>query len=120
MMHLVVNLDQWAKLPKHYQAIVAQAAEAANTWMIAKYDTVNAPALKRLVAAGAVLKPFPVPVLEASYKTANEYYAEIASQNPLFKKALDSMNAYRGDQLLWWQIAEYSFDTFMITQRNKG
>ena len=59
-------------------------------------------------------------MVEASFKAANEYYAELAAQNPLFKKALDSMNAYRGDQLLWWQIAEYSFDTFMIAMRNKG
>ncbi len=120
MMHLVINIDQWNKLPKNYQAIVTHAAGAANEWMIAKYDNVNAPALKRLVGAGAVLKPFPVPVLEASYKAANEYYAEVASQNPLFKKALDSMTAYRGDQLPWWQIAEYSFDTFMLSQRGKG
>ena len=120
MMHLVMNLDQWNKLSKPYQAIVTQAAAAADTWMIAKYDTVNAPALKRLIGAGTILKPFPQTVMEASYKAANEYYAEIAGQNPLFKKALDSLNAYRGDQLLWWQIAEYSFDTFMISQRNKG
>jgi TRAP-type mannitol/chloroaromatic compound transport system substrate-binding protein len=120
MMHLVVNLDQWAKLPKSYQAIVTQACDYANTWMIAKYDTVNAPALKRLIGAGAVVKPFPLPVMEACHKAAQEYYAELSGQNPLFKKALDSMNAYRGDQLLWWQIAEYSFDTFMINMRNKG
>ncbi len=120
MMHLVINLDQWQKLPKMYHAIVSQAAEAANTWMIAKYDTVNAPALKRLIGAGAVVKPFTLPVMEASYKAAQDYYAELASQNPLFKKALDSMTAYRGDQLLWWQIAEYSFDSFMIGVRNRG
>jgi TRAP-type mannitol/chloroaromatic compound transport system substrate-binding protein len=120
MMHLVVNLDQWNRLPKTYQSIVTLACEAANTWMIAKYDTVNAPALKRLIGAGALVKPFPQPVMEAAYKAATEYYAEIAGQNPLFKKALDSMIAYRGDQLLWWQIAEYAFDTFMISVRNKG
>ncbi len=120
MMHLVVNLDQWAKLPKSYQAIVHQACDHANLWMMAKYDTVNAPALKRLLAGGTQIKAFPVPVLEACYKTANDYYGEIASQNPLFKRAHDSLIAYRGEQLLWWQIADYSFDTFMISVRNKG
>jgi TRAP-type mannitol/chloroaromatic compound transport system substrate-binding protein len=120
MMHLVVNLDQWNKLPKSYQAIVAHASDHANAWMIAKYDTVNAPALKRLINAGAVVKPFPQPVMEACHKAATEYYAELSSQNPLFKKALDSLTAYRGDQLLWWQIADYAFDTFMINLRNKG
>jgi TRAP-type mannitol/chloroaromatic compound transport system substrate-binding protein len=120
MMHLVVNLDQWAKLPKSYQVILQHACEFANNWMIAKYDTVNAPALKRLMAGGAQLKPFPQPVLEACHKAAQEYYAELAGQNLLFKRGLDSLVAYRGDQLLWWQIAEHSFDSFMISMRNKG
>jgi TRAP-type mannitol/chloroaromatic compound transport system substrate-binding protein len=27
------------------------------------------------------------------------------------------MNAFRREQLPWWQIAEYAFDTFMISTR---
>jgi TRAP-type mannitol/chloroaromatic compound transport system substrate-binding protein len=72
------------------------------------------------VAGGAILKPFPMPVLEASYKAANEVYADYAAKSPLFKKALDSTNAYRAEQLPWWQIAEYSFDTLMLSLRAKG
>ena len=30
MLHLVVNIDEWNELPKSYQAILFQAAEAAN------------------------------------------------------------------------------------------
>ena len=45
MVHMVVNLDKWSALPKSYQAIVARACEAANAWMLAKYDAVNPPAL---------------------------------------------------------------------------
>ena len=69
---------------------MALACDAANSWMLSKYDAVNPPALKRLVAAGAVLKPFPLPVLEACYSAANEHYAELAAKDPHFKKALDS------------------------------
>jgi hypothetical protein len=28
--------------------------------------------------------------------------------------------AFRSDEYLWWQVAEYGFDTFMIRQRAKG
>jgi TRAP-type mannitol/chloroaromatic compound transport system substrate-binding protein len=119
MLHLVINLDKWNALPKYYQAVLAQACDAANVWMLAKYDAVNAAALRRLVGAGAVLKPFTLPVLEACYKSADELYAEIAAKNPLFKKALDSVNAFRAEQLPWWQIAEYSFDSIMLSMRNK-
>jgi TRAP-type mannitol/chloroaromatic compound transport system substrate-binding protein len=120
MLHLVINSEKWASLPKSYQAIVMQACDAANTWMLAKYDTVNAPALKRLVASGVQLKPFPLPVLDTCYKAAQDHFADLAAQNPLFKKALDSTNAYRAEQLPWWQIAEFSFDSYMIGLRNRG
>ncbi|GGF72488.1 ABC transporter substrate-binding protein [Azorhizobium oxalatiphilum] len=119
MIHLIINQQQWDKLPKHYQAILRNACEAANNWMLGKYDSVNPPAVRRLVAQGAELRAFPQPVMEAGYKAAFELYGELAAQNPNFKKALDSMNAIRGEQLLWWQIAEYSFDSFNIRTRGR-
>ncbi len=61
MLHNVFNLDQWNRLPKHYQAIVSNACEAANNWMLAKYDAVNPPALRRLVQQGCELRAFPPP-----------------------------------------------------------
>ena len=120
MLHFVVNLDKWQSLPKHYQAIVAQACDATNTWMLAKYDSVNAPALKRLIAGGAIVRPFPPEVMDACYKAAQDHYQGIAAANPLFKKALSSLKAYKSEQLPWWQIAEFAFDSYMIAQRNKG
>jgi TRAP-type mannitol/chloroaromatic compound transport system substrate-binding protein len=120
MLHLVMNQAKWNELPKHYQAIVSQACEAANNWMLAKYDAVNPPALRRLVANGAELKAFPIPVMEAALKAANEYYAETAAKNADFKRAYDSMVAFRAENLLWWQIAEYSYDTFMVRTRGRA
>ena len=35
------------------------------TWVTGKYDYVNPPALKRLLVAGAILRPFLQDVLEA-------------------------------------------------------
>jgi TRAP-type mannitol/chloroaromatic compound transport system substrate-binding protein len=120
MLHLVVNEGEWAKLPKSYQALLFHACEAANNWMIAKYDAVNPPALRRLVAAGTDVRAFPLPVMEAALKAANEYYAEIAARNETFRKAHDSMNAFRGESLLWWQVGELSFDSFMARTRGRG
>jgi TRAP-type mannitol/chloroaromatic compound transport system substrate-binding protein len=67
-----------------------------------------------------MLKPFPQPVLEACYKAAKEHFAEISGKNALFKKALDSINAFRAEQLPLWQVADYSFDSFMIAMRSRG
>ncbi len=119
MLHLVINQEQWNRLPKHYQAIVSHACEAANNWMLAKYDAVNPPALRRLIGQGTELRPFPMPVMEAALQAANAYYAEIAGKNADFKKALDSMTAFRGENLLWWQVAELSYDAFMNRMRTR-
>jgi len=120
MLHNFINIPKWNALPKHYQAMVRAASEQAHNWMQAKYDAGNPGALKRLVASGAVLRPFPQPVMEACYKAANDTYAETAAKNPEFKKIYDNMVAFRGDQYLWWQVAEYGNDTFMIRMRSRG
>jgi TRAP-type mannitol/chloroaromatic compound transport system substrate-binding protein len=99
--------------------VVRTASEMANTWMQSKYDAVNPAALKRLVAAGTKLTPFSTPVMEACLNAALELYHEVSATNADFKKAYDSMIAFRGDQYLWWQVAEYSNDTFMIRNRTK-
>ena len=57
--HFFINKTKWAELPKTYQAILSSAAALANVDMQAKYDARNPAALKRLVQAGAQLRPFP-------------------------------------------------------------
>jgi TRAP-type mannitol/chloroaromatic compound transport system substrate-binding protein len=114
MLHNFVNLQVWEDLPKAYQSVIQSASHVANTVMQARYDAQNPPALRRLLTAGAQLRAFPQPVMEACFKAANELYAETAAANPDFKRVYESMAAFRGDQYLWWQIAEYGYDTFMI------
>jgi TRAP-type mannitol/chloroaromatic compound transport system substrate-binding protein len=113
-LHLFFNNAKYDELPPAYKAIVRSASELANQWMTAKYDALNPPALKRLLSAGAQLRPFTQPVMEACYKAANEVYGEISAENAAFKKVWDNMAAFRGDQYLWWQVGEYGFDSFMI------
>jgi TRAP-type mannitol/chloroaromatic compound transport system substrate-binding protein len=117
MLHNFINLDKWNALPKSYQAIVQAASETAHTWMQSKYDAGNPAALKRLVAAGAQLRGFPQPVMEACYKAATDTYNEVSAKNAAFKKVYDSMVAFRGNEYLWWQVAELGFDAFMVRTR---
>jgi len=114
MLHNFVNIAKWNELPKHYQSIVQSASHVANTWMMAKYDAQNPAALKRLVAGGAKLAPFSQPILEASWRASKEVYEETMKGNADFKKIHDSYMAFRDDQYLWWSVAEYSFDSFMV------
>ena len=96
------------------------AAGYANLDVQARYDARNPLAIKRLVANGTILRPFSQAIMEACLKASNEVNAETSATNPYFKKIYDSQMAFRDDLNLWWQVAEYSYETFMIRTRPKG
>jgi TRAP-type mannitol/chloroaromatic compound transport system substrate-binding protein len=112
--HLLINLPKWNELPKSYKAIVGAAAGLANIEETARYDARNPQALKRLVANGVQLRPFSTAIMEACLKASNEVNTETSAANPSYKKVWDSIAAFRRDEYLWWQVAEYGYDSFMI------
>jgi TRAP-type mannitol/chloroaromatic compound transport system substrate-binding protein len=116
---LFVNSKEYAALPKEYQAILEQACYMANADMLAKYDALNPPALRRMVGSGVVLKAFPQDIMQASWKAANETYEETSAANPRFKKVYDAWKKYRDEQILWFGVAERQFDSFMASV-NRG
>lgn len=116
----LINQDRFQQLPPVYQKLLETAARAANLEMLAEYDYKNPPALSRLAGQGAKLRPFSSEILNASFKASQELYAEIRGKNPDFKKVYDSMAAYRSQTYLWQQVAEYTFDTFMMVKQREG
>jgi TRAP-type mannitol/chloroaromatic compound transport system substrate-binding protein len=120
MTNIFVNLQKWNDLPAAYKSILNMAAQAASTDMMAKYDIVNPKAIRSLVAKGTQLRPFSNEIMQASFDAANAVYAEINAKNPAFKKIYDSTMAYRADAYLWFQVAEYSYDSFMMGQQRVG
>jgi TRAP-type mannitol/chloroaromatic compound transport system substrate-binding protein len=119
-LHFFINSDKWDALPKAYKSLLTIACGYANMDVQARYDARNPQAIKRLVAAGTQLRPFSQAIMEACLKASNEVNAETSAVNPDFKKILDSQTEFRNDGNLWWQVAEYSYETFMIRTRPKG
>ena len=119
MLHFFINSEKWASLPKTYQAIIRSAAQTADVGMQARYDMLNPGALRRLVKAGAILRPFSEQVLDACFKASNEAYAELGATNPRFKKVYDAMTAVRAEGYLWFQLSEHTSDTYMMIQQRK-
>jgi len=110
----MINLEKWNELPKNYQAIVTAAAGFANVEQTGRYDARNPAALKRLIGAGTQLRPFSQPIMEACLKASHEVNTETSAANPDYKKVWDSIQAFRNDEYLWWQVAEFGYDNFMI------
>jgi TRAP-type mannitol/chloroaromatic compound transport system substrate-binding protein len=119
-LHSIVNLDKWEALPNNYKAILQMACDRANLDVVAKYDAKNPQAIRRLLAGGAQLRPFSQAIMEACLKASNEVNAETSAGNADYKKVLDSIAAFRNEEYLWWQVAEYTYDSFMIRTRVKG
>ena len=112
---LYINMKQWESLPSEYQNVLEMACAEALVWSTARYDALNPPALKRLLANGAVLRPFPRVVMEAAYKEAQALYAETAAKNEGFHKIYESWNKFRLDEVQWFRVAENSYDNFMAS-----
>ena len=117
MLHVFVGKDKWDALPRGYQAIVEAAGAYANDWMMAKYDVLNPKAIRQLVADGAQLRPYPQDVMEACFNASKDVYTELNASNPAFKKVYDTWAPHRAEGNLWWQVAEGTFDNFMMSQQ---
>ncbi|MUO78327.1 ABC transporter substrate-binding protein [Agrobacterium vitis] len=118
--HAFVNLAKWNELPKSYQTVLQDACAFANTNMMAKYDLKNPVAIKQIVSEGTTLKPFSQDILDACFKASLEVYAEISAKNPDFKKVYEDQVAFKKEAYLWMQLAEYTYDTFMMIQQRGG
>jgi TRAP-type mannitol/chloroaromatic compound transport system substrate-binding protein len=109
-----INLTEWAKLPKQYQAAVETATYEAHVYMQAKYDAQNPAALARLIKNGAKVRFFSKEILDAGYKAANEMMNEEAAKNPKFKKIYEPWKAFQKEQNTWASVAEASMQNYLI------
>jgi TRAP-type mannitol/chloroaromatic compound transport system substrate-binding protein len=117
MTHCLVNEKKWAELPKQYQSALQTACNEAALWMPAKYDALNPAALRRLVAAGTQLRPFPRAVLEACEKAAYETYAEFETKSPHFKRIYPDWKKFRDEEFLWFRAAEQTYDNYVFNSK---
>ncbi|WP_198375080.1 TRAP transporter substrate-binding protein [Neoroseomonas rubea] len=111
-LHFMMNQRAHAALPDLYKHALEVACAEADSDMTARYDHLNPQALRRLVAAGAQLRFWPRPVLEAAWRANEEMNADLARQNPKFGRIMESYLRFRGDQFQWFRVAENSFDNF--------
>jgi len=110
---LMVNLDAWGALPASYQAAIRVAAAEATHWMVARYDTRNPEALRRLLAQGTQLRAFPREVMDACYREAMALEQELVAQSPEFRRIHAPWSKSRDDMRAWFRVAELSFDSYL-------
>ena len=112
MYSLYVNIKEWEKLPKTYQAALEAACYEANADMMAEYDFKNPPALQRLLKNGVKLFAYSNDIMKAAQKASFELFEEEAEKNPSFKKIYEPWKKFRAEQLLWNRVAENTLASF--------
>jgi TRAP-type mannitol/chloroaromatic compound transport system substrate-binding protein len=117
MLMAFINEKKWNELPKPYQAALHAACGEANAWMQGKYDALNPPALRKLVAAGTQLRPFPRAVLEAAEKASYEVYDEMSAKSAHFKRIYPEWKKFRDEQFLWFRVAEQAYDNYAFNSK---
>jgi len=109
---IYINKAKWDALPAHYKSIVLAASADGEREMISDYDMGNMAAVRRLAAAGVQFRRFPSEVLDAIYKAAEAYLAEVSKSNAEFDKIYKNWSEFRKSANLWYGISETPNDTF--------
>jgi len=118
---LVVNKSEYDSLSQSHKAAIGAAAAQADRAVMARYDSQNPAALRRAVASGAQLQPFDEALLDACFAASQNVLTGLGEADSRFKDIWDSMMGMRRDGYLWSQVAESTFDTYlMIQQRKQG
>jgi len=107
-----VNRKAWDDLPATYREMFRTAAAETAMWVTARYDTVNPPALERLLAEGVSLKRFSDDILQAAHDASFELYEEQAAADPGYRSVYEAWSAARRASYRWFATAEAAFAAF--------
>lgn len=111
---LYINIKEWDKLPRAYQAAIEAASFECHVAMQAEYDARNPAALARLMKNGAKLHTFSKEIMDASYQHATAVMEEEAARNPAFRKIYEPWKRFRSDQNQWASVAEFTMQDYLI------
>jgi TRAP-type mannitol/chloroaromatic compound transport system substrate-binding protein len=109
----LVNNRAWEALPAEYRHIFTAAAHEANTMMVARLDSLNAAALRRLVAGGTQLRAFPMPLLRVFHDHALRIYSELSAANADFGRFYAHYTSFQREGAGWLRINEDSINNMM-------
>ena len=113
---LMVNRSAYDQLPEGYQHALAAAAAEQNHAMLERYDALNPPALKRLLAAGVEVRPYPGEVLEAAWRESNSLLDEHAGRNADFRSIYQPWLEFRRASFEYFNGVEQAYAAFAFAR----
>ena len=109
-LEMIINRGAFESLPEDLREIVMACAGATNDRMLAEFTARNAEALQTLVRDhGVELRAFPDDVMRELKRLSAEVLAEAAAADPLFRRVLESLQAFQQRMTPYIDIAERAF-----------
>lgn len=102
---LLVNMDKWKALSDTQRVQIEAACDASLLHSYADAEATNFKALAEIKKKGVQVHTFSPEILTALRKAWEETAAELSAQSPEFKKAYESLNAFRKDYDSWANAA---------------
>jgi TRAP-type mannitol/chloroaromatic compound transport system substrate-binding protein len=112
---LLVNLDEYARLPEAYQQALHTVCHETFADRMAAYDAANPPALDRLVRDhGVIVNAYSDDIMEAAWQESNAYLAELSAQNADFGRMYQSYVAFRDAQWSYARGNDMTYQDWVI------
>ena len=94
--------------------VLQTAAAATTSTTLARYGALNPPALRRLVAQGAQVRPFPQAALDARRDEAQTMHEEHGRADPAYCGVFRETGASKQDAHQRLRLPEHAFDSHRI------
>lgn len=98
---LYVNMDTWNSISAQDQALIELACMAANSYALAKAESLQGPTLQELEEKGVNLRNYSDEFIEAFREAHNTVMERRRAADPLFAEIYDSMMAYQAVNRRW-------------------
>jgi len=110
-LQFIVNKREYEKLSPEHKAILKTAMKASSMDMYIENFAGSVDAWDKMQTEfpNIKVKEFPMPVLKAMKKAADELYEGYAAKDANFKKVLESQRAYQKKARAWSTISEYNY-----------
>ena len=98
---LIINLEKWNALSERYKNAIEIACDREIVTQLAEGEALNAEAIEEFRAKGVNIMTWSPEIMDAFRKAWAEVADEESAQNPNFKKAYDSLQAFRASYADW-------------------
>lgn len=103
-LNTMINKDAYADLPESYKVALQTACAWSYSDMLARYDSLNVAALRRLIAGGTELRAWSPEIKDAMRAAADKLFAEQSAADPDFKRIYEHWKSFLDDQLRWMSV----------------